>query len=68
MKVSELKTILQDVDDNLNIRLVTDHGQTPMSLNGYGIGYIDEDCYMPEEISEEDADEGVIKVFMLEAF
>lgn len=60
----------QEEQDTLQIRLVTDHGQTPMQLNGQGIGYVESDDYMPDEIAAEDLQyyPEAVKVFMLEAF
>ncbi len=59
MQVSELIRQLQTfqkVHGDLQVRLWTDHAHTPMSTQGAGVGYIDEDIYMPESLSEEDED------------
>lgn len=68
MKVKELLKLLTEVDQELTVRLVTDHGQTPMECTGFGEGYIDEDSYMPEEVHTDDVCEDTIKVFILEGF
>lgn len=65
MLVKDLKELLNDVDDNLQVRLCADHGQALMKLSGYGEAYIDEDVWYPEEVNE--VDEDSIKVFVLEA-
>jgi hypothetical protein len=68
MKVAELKKILEDVDETLDVRLYADHSQTPMRLYCYGYSRINEDSYMPEELDEEDEEyENGIKVFILGA-
>jgi hypothetical protein len=68
MNVGQLKELLEDYEDSLQVRLLTDHGQTPMSASGYGLGYIDEDTYMPEEVHKDDFTGSEITVFILEAF
>lgn len=70
MKVRELIEILIEQDQELEVRLIADHGQVPMALTGVQYSYIEEDSYMPEEISQEDYEKfGVgIKVLMLEGF
>ena len=54
MKVSELIKELQLLPQGLQVRISADHGQTPMASTWIGEGYIDEDSYMPEELSQED--------------
>ncbi len=59
MQVSELIQQLQAFQQehgDLQVRLWTNHGHTPMSTQGAGVGYIDKDIYMPESFSDEDED------------
>lgn len=70
MNVGKLKELLKDVDDSLQVRLVTDHGQCAMTMTGYGESYIEEDSYTADEIHEDDLDgyDDPVKVYILEAF
>ena len=68
MKVKELIKLLTEADQELNVRLVTDHGQTPMTCTGYGDGYISEDSYMPDEVDPDDVCDDSVKVLILEGF
>lgn len=70
MNVQELIDILNKVENKeLQVRLVSDHAQCPMKCNGSGLGYIDGDSYLPDEIHVDDLDqyEGAKEVFILEA-
>lgn len=44
----------EGVDEGLQVRVYAGHGQVSMSAGGVGIGYIDEDTYMPESVHPED--------------
>lgn len=68
MKVKELKEVLEGFDDDLQVRLIADHGQELMTCNGYYEGYITEDSYIPEVIEEEELEGSEIRVCVLEAF
>ena len=70
MTVGELIEVLAKIDPLLPVRIIADHGQVPMALTGVQYSYIEEDSYMPEEMSQEDYEKfGVgIKVLMLEGF
>lgn len=68
MKVKELIEKLQDEDQDLEVRLLTDHGQVLMTCNGAGEGWIREDEYMADEVSIEELTPEDIKVFVLEAY
>lgn len=58
MKVKDLIEELKKADGELQVRLVCDHGQIPMSCDRLGVGYITEDSYMPDEIHPDDYAEG----------
>jgi hypothetical protein len=69
MKVKELIKELQELGDDLQdlqVRLVCDHGQTPMKPFDVAEGYVDDlKTYMPEEIHPDDADEDSHKVVVI---
>lgn len=70
MKVKELIELLQKQDQELPVRLITDHGQTLMECFQAGEGYLEEDSHMGEEIHPDDYNEeeypDAVKVFVLE--
>ena len=70
MKIKDLVELLQEQDQELQVRLVTDYGQTPMEWYHAGEGYISEDSFMPDEIHPDDYNEeeypDAVKVFVLE--
>ncbi|CAH9012821.1 conserved hypothetical protein [Vibrio phage 141O35-1] len=71
MRISELIKELQetlDSDGDLEVRLQTDHGQCVMRATWAGVGYIEDDSYMPEAVADEDRDESHIKVCEIQAF
>lgn len=57
MNKKQLLDLLEDVDDDTQIRLYTDHGQTLMKLSGAGHDHITEDKYMPDIVDEDELDE-----------
>lgn len=65
MNVSTLISKLQKFQEehgDLQVRAYVDHGQTAMNINGVGMGYIEEDSYMPESIHPDDRDCDSIKI------
>lgn len=65
MKVGELKKILKDVDDNMEVYVYADHGSMCMKASGAGYQYIEELEWMTESVDEEDLDyyQDAVKVF-----
>jgi FixJ family two-component response regulator len=73
MNIQQLIDLLTDVEDKSTpVVLITDHGQTPMKLNGSGFGYVEDiNKYMMEQVYDEDLEEyhsNCDKVYFLEAF
>ncbi len=68
MKVKDLIDKLNNLNPELQVRLVADHGQTAMTCSGVFESYIQEDEYMAEEIHSDDLCGDEIKVAILEAF
>lgn len=69
MKVKDLKKLLENVNEDLQVRLVCDHGQSLMVLTGEGVGYIKNiDDYYGEEIDKDDLTGDESQVYILEAF
>ncbi|AUR84846.1 hypothetical protein NVP1063O_179 [Vibrio phage 1.063.O._10N.261.45.C7] len=59
MNVSTLILELQKFQEehgDLQVRAYVDHGQTAMNITAAGVGYIEEDSYMPESLCDEDED------------
>lgn len=65
MKVWQLKEILEDVDENLEVYVYADHGQMTMSASFAGIQHVEELIYSTETIHEDDLEEfpDAVKVF-----
>lgn len=57
MKIKELIRALERQDQELQVRLVCNHGQALMECFSGEIGYIEEDSYMPDEIHPDDYNE-----------
>lgn len=73
MQISDLINILQqalEANGDLPVRLQTDHGQSLMALNGYGVSYIEDSSWMPEVVDEDSLEDypEAIKVYELQAF
>ena len=69
MKVKDLIEKLSQLDQELHVRLVADHGQTAMTCTGVGYTYIREDEYMADEVHDwEDLEGDEIKIVVLEAY
>lgn len=68
MTLLELKKIIDELpeeDMELDVRVLADHGQTPMRADFAEVGYIDQDTYMPDEVNPEDAGDDCFKVFII---
>lgn len=68
MTVGELIERLSDMNQDLEVRLVADHGQSAMAVTDASIGYIEEQCWMAEELHPDDVTDKSIKVAIVEAF
>ena len=68
MLVRELIEKLKECDQETEVRLLTDHGQCCMRVNGVDHGFIEDNGYMPAEVHEDDADEDNPEVVILSAF
>jgi len=67
MKVGALKELLKLVDDDIEIVLFADHGQTLMKWTGSGYSFVEDlGEYMMDEADFECGEVGT-KVFVLEA-
>jgi len=66
MKVKDLKKLLEDADENLDVRVIADHGQVAMLCNTASEEYIDSDEYMAEHVHPDAVDEETdVKVFLI---
>ena len=68
MNVGQLKSTLEGIDDDMEVRVFADHGQSCMKASSVDVQQIlfaDKDEYMPETVhpSEIDPEEKYIDVF-----